>query len=163
MLKVIGSVLIISASFLIGNSKSRNLYKRRDFLKSFIVFLNSLSTNLRYETMDIFTTVSLCARDENLSYISIKENKQPFDQQWHQQILSLPSSLSLKKSDTELLKEFGNELGKTDIDGQLKHIELYKNLFQKELMSAEEDILNKSKLYKTMGLFAGISTTLMII
>ena len=92
LLKVIGSVLIISASFLIGNSKSRNLYKRRDFLKSFIVFLNSLSTNIRYETMDIFTTVSFCARDDNLSYISIKENTQPFDQQWHQQILSLPSS-----------------------------------------------------------------------
>ncbi len=163
LLKVIGSVLIISASFLIGNSKSRNLYKRRDFIKSFIVFLNSLSTNIRYEAMDIFTTVSACTRDGNLSYISKIENTEPFDMQWEQKILSLPSSLSLKKSDIELLKEFGNELGKTDVDGQLKHIELYKNLFQKELMSAEEDIKNKSKLYKTMGLFAGISTTLMII
>lgn len=113
--------------------------------------------------MDIFSTVSVCIRDENLSYISIKENTKPFDKQWKQQILSLPSSLSLNKSDIELLIEFGNELGKTDIDGQLKHIELYKNLFQKELMSAEEDIINKSKLYKTMGLFVGISTTLMII
>jgi len=163
LLKLIGSVLIISSAFLIGNSKSRKLYKRRDFLKSFIVFLNSLSTNIRYEAMDIFATVAVCKRDENLSYISIKENTQPFDKQWQQQILSLPNSLSLNKSDIELLIEFGNELGKTDIDGQLKHIELYINLFQKELMSAEEDIINKSKLYKTMGLFAGISTTLMII
>ena len=163
LLKIVGSALIISSAFLIGNSKSRKLYKRHDFLKSFIVFLNSLSTAIRYETMDIFLTISSCIRDENLSYISIKENTQPFDKQWQKQILSLPSSLSLKKSDIELLIEFGNELGKTDIEGQLKHIDLYKTLFNKELISAEEEILNKSKLYKIMGLFVGISTTLMII
>ncbi len=127
------------------------------------MFLTSLSTNIRYEATDIFTTISICARDENLSYISNIENNLPFDEQWQQKILSLPSSLSLTKSDIALLKEFGNELGKTDVDGQLKHIELYKNLFQKELVTAEEDIINKSKLYRIMGLFVGISTALMII
>lgn len=163
MFKIIGSILIISASFLIGYLKSKNLYSRRDFLKSFIVFLNSLATNIRYNSADIFTLVSMSARDDNISYISIEENDIPFDMQWKEKISSLPSSLSLNNSDKELLYEFGYELGKTDIDGQLKHIELYKNLFNKQLSSAEEDIIKKSKLYKTMGLFAGVSTALMII
>ena len=90
-------------------------------------------------------------------------HNQPFETAWSERIRLLPKSLSLKKSDKELLSEFGRELGKTDIDGQLKHIELYKTVFEKQLYSAEEEISKKSKLYKTMGLFAGISIALMII
>ena len=163
IVKIIGCILIVSSSFLIGYSKSKKLYLRRDFLKSFVVFLNSLSTNIRYDSADIFTTVSMSARNNDLTYISKLENNKPFDKQWQEKISSLPNTLALNKSDKELLSEFGNELGKTDIDGQLKHIEFYKNLFDNQLLAAEEDIISKSKLYKTIGLFAGISTALMII
>ena len=105
----------------------------------------------------------MSARNNDLTYISKLENNKPFDKQWQEKISSLPNTLALNKSDKELLSEFGNELGKTDIDGQLKHIEFYKNLFDNQLLAAEEDIISKSKLYKTIGLFAGISTALMII
>lgn len=164
-IKIIGSVLIVSACFLTGYSMARNLSVRRDFLKNLIVFLSSLSTNLRYNSSDIFTLVSLCARDDELSYFRFDDTliNQPFETMWAEKVSSLPKSLSLKKSDKELLYEFGRELGKTDVDGQLKHIELYKTVFEKQLSSAEEDINKKSKLYKTMGFFVGVSAVLVMI
>lgn len=164
-IKLIGCVLIVSACFLTGYTMSRNLFVRRDFLKSFIVFLSALSTNMRYNSSDIFTLVSLSVREEEMSFFKFDNtlHNQPFETAWSERIRLLPKSLSLKKSDKELLSEFGRELGKTDIDGQLKHIELYKTVFEKQLYSAEEEISKKSKLYKTMGLFAGISIALMII
>lgn len=164
-IKIIGSVLIVSACFLTGYSMARNLSVRRDFLKNLIVFLSSLSTNLRYNSSDIFTLVSLCARGDELSYFRFDDTliNQPFETMWAEKVSSLPKSLSLKKSDKELLYEFGRELGKTDVDGQLKHIELYKTVFEKQLSSAEEDINKKSKLYKTMGFFVGVSAVLVMI
>lgn len=164
-IKIIGSVLIVSACFLTGYSMARNLSVRRDFLKNLIVFLSSLSTNLRYNSSDIFTLVSLCARDDEMSYFRFDDTliNQPFETMWAEKVSSLPKSLSLKKSDKELLYEFGRELGKTDVDGQLKHIELYKTVFEKQLSSAEEDINKKSKLYKTMGFFVGVSAVLVMI
>lgn len=164
-IKLIGCVLIVSACFLAGYTMSRNLIVRRDFLKSFIVLLSSLSTNIRYYSSDIFALVSLSAKDEELSYFRFDDalHNQPFEISWDEKISLLPKSLSLKKSDKELLCEFGRELGKTDIDGQLKHIELYKTVFEKQLYSAEDEISKKSKLYKTMGLFVGISIALMMI
>ena len=109
---------------------SRNLFVRRDFLKSFIVFLSALSTNMRYNSSDIFTLVSLSVREEEMSFFKFDNtlHNQPFETAWSERIRLLPKSLSLKKSDKELLSEFGRELGKTDIDGQLKHIELYKTV-----------------------------------
>lgn len=164
ILKIIGAVLLVSACFFVGLSKSRALYRRRDFFKSFIVFLSTLETNLRYNCSDIFILVSLCAKSCELSYFIIDQSSdKPFVSVWNKIVSSLPSCLSLKNSDIELLLEFGSHLGKSDLDGQLKHVELYKEIFSNQLSLADEDINKKSKLYKTMGLFVGISTALLII
>ena len=77
-------------------------------------------------------------------------------------MLTIPKGYALKKSDTDLLLEFGSHLGKTDVEGQLKHIELYRQLFEKQLEAAEDAIAKKSKLYKTMGLFVGTAAALMM-
>ncbi len=77
-------------------------------------------------------------------------------------MLTIPRAYALTKADTDLILQFGAQLGKTDIDGQLKHIKLYKDFFKKQLDEAEEAIAKKSKLYKTMGLFAGSAAALMM-
>lgn len=162
-IKIIGCFLIVGASYLTGFQLSRSLHKRKDFLKSFGMFLTSLATNLRYNSEDIFTLVSSCARVEEMDIILPEKNKQAFEDAWHNKIKEIPKDYALTKSDKELLICFGFELGKTDTDGQLKHIELYKSVFEKQLLQAEEDVKSKSKLYQTMGLFIGITISLMII
>ena len=119
---------------------------------------------MRYNTSDIFTIVSASAKTNDLHYFSFQEKTgKPFEQLWIEKITDLPKSFSLKTADKDLLLQFGKELGKTDVEGQLKHIELYNTVFNKQLNSAEDEINKKSKLYKTMGLFVGISAALMMI
>lgn len=165
VLKITGAILLVSASFTIGCVFSKKLYSRRDFLKSLIVFISNLSTQLRYNSSDIFTIITLSAQISELEFFDFTDNElaQPFYEQWKEKIQLLPKSLSLNRSDIDLLTEFGLELGKTDIDGQLKHIELYNTIFEKQLNDAENAIIQKSKLYKTMGFFAGTAVALMII
>ncbi len=163
-LKIIGCILLVGATSAAGFQLSRRLYKRRDFLKAFLVFLSSLETNIRYNSADIFTLVTSCASDDNLSFLAPKNNKEDsFETQWKKNIDDIPKSIPVSKGDRQLLYEFGSYLGKTDVDGQLKHLELYKISFAKQLSLAESAITQKSKLYKTMGFFAGTALALMMI
>ncbi|MCD8026002.1 MAG: stage III sporulation protein AB [Clostridiales bacterium] len=162
--KIIGSCLVVGACFAAGCFFSKKLYNRRDFLKNFTVFLNSLSTHIRYESSDIFSLVSQSARESDLDYFvfSSYENRS-FSELWNEKLESMPMSFGVEKPDKKLLADFGKELGKTDVQGQEKHLELYKNIFSDRLSNAEEAIKQKSKLYKAMGFFAGAATVLMII
>lgn len=162
--KLIGAVLLIASSFSVGVSMSKSLYRRKAFIKSFIVFIDSLETHIRYNTDDIFKLVSMCSDSEELKCFEFfnKPPSEPFDKLWSKSVLTIPRAYALTKSDMDLLLQFGSQLGKTDIDGQIKHIKLYKDFFKKQLDDAEDAIVKKSKLYKTMGLFAGTAAALMM-
>lgn len=165
VLKIIGMVLIVFSGFTVGNYFSHNLYARRDFLNKLIVYLSNLSINIRYNSANIFSVSTLSADASNLECFKFENiaSNISFTEQWKNKINTLPKSHSLVPADTKLLNEFGFELGKTDIEGQLKHIEMYKLIFEKQLNDAEKDIKQKSKLYRTIGLFAGTTIALMII
>ncbi len=156
--------MLVSASFSAGYYMSKSLYRRRDFLSAFIVFLGTLSTEIRYSSDNIFTLVSRCASSDELNCFQPETVviTQPFKNIWNKCVLTIPKAYALKASDVNLLLEFGSQLGATDVEGQLKHIELYTQLFEKQLNSAEEAIAKKSKLYKTMGFFVGTAAALMM-
>lgn len=162
-LKIFGALLIAASGLMLGCSLSRKLNNRRDFLAKFAVFLNTLATGLRYSGDDIFTLVSLSAGDFAQLQIASRERGLPFEQVWEKKLSAFARQFSLTKQDVTLLKEFGEKLGKTDLEGQLKHIELYRTLFAKQLSQAEEAIAKKARLYKTLGLFGGVSAALMMI
>lgn len=163
-IKLFGCLLLVAASFSAGCYTAKSLYRRRDFLKSFIVFLGALATNIRYNSDDIFTAVSASAEGSGLNVFAA-DNKQtvPFDSFWSNCVGAIPKSNSLSKDDVRLLYDFGAQLGVTDIEGQLKHIHLYTKLFEKQLSDAEDAVSSKAKLYRTLGFFAGSAAALIMI
>ena len=133
-LKLLGCAAVALSGLAFGVMKSRSLYARRDSLKRVLVFLSSLATNIRYSSDEISSAVSAAAN----------------------------SSDAPNNSDKELLLGFGEKLGKTDLEGQLSHIELYRALFQKQIKEAEDDAQKKSRLYRTLGIFGGVSAAILI-
>lgn len=163
-LKILGGLLLVLSGFSAGWFCSKKLLMRKDFFRKFLSFVSNLSTQLRYSTSDIFTLVSFSANTSEFDFFEISEESgTPFYEIWSERVNEIPSKFGLKNSDRQLLLEFGEQLGKTDVDGQLKHLELYEALFKKQLMDAENEINKKSKLYKTMGFFVGTAAALMII
>ena len=53
VIKIIGCILLVSATTLMGFKKAQRLYKRRDFINDFLVFLDTLATNIRYSTDEL--------------------------------------------------------------------------------------------------------------
>ena len=87
----------------------------------------------------------------------------PFAVFWNSEVDRIPKKVGLNNSDKELLIEFGALLGTTDIDGQLKHLELYGSIFEKRLNDCQAEFRDKSRIYRALGLFGGISTALIIL
>lgn len=155
--------MLALASFSVGCMFSKKLYRRRDFLNKLTVFISMLSTNLRYNSSDIFTLIELSSKAADLPELSVPRTEKPFEFLWNEALESIPKSLSLAKGDYDLLSELGHQLGKTDTEGQLRHLELCQERLRVRLADAEDCITRKSKLYKTMGFFVGASAAILLL
>ncbi len=158
-LKLAGALLLSLAGLAAGCALVRRLRLRKRFLRDFIAFLTALETNLRWRCDDIFTLVN----SSQELFALPADSSSPFEQVWEKYTAPLSRRFCLKREDALLLGELGAGLGKTDAEGQLAHLALYKTLFCKQLAAAEEELQSKAKLYRTLGLFAGMSAALMMI
>ncbi len=162
MIKCIGIVLIIAFFFSAGVYLSLRLKNRYEFLSLFREFLSSLKTNIRYNGGEIFELIERSMPLAIVEYFK-SENYSGMDIYWDRCIKNIPKNAALKREDISLIAEFGKTLGTTDIEGQLNHIELYKELISSNINNSIEEIKQKSKLYKMLGLFSGIAAALLLI
>ena len=158
-LKIIGGFLLAAAGLGFGCARARRLAIRREFLGRVLTFISCLSTELRYRNDDIFSLVNSCGELFQVSQIG----SSPFYSSWRARIGKLRRRWSLTPRDMDLLDELGSRLGTTDSEGQLTHLAHYKALFERQLAEARADAEQKTKLYKTLGLFAGVSAAIMLL
>ena len=163
LLKLTGCALIALTGFGAGCMLTKKLGARSDFFGKFCVFISLLQTRIRYDSADIFTLVSCCAEGAGLECFESAEETLPFADFWNSEIEKIPKKTGLNNSDKELLSEFGSALGTTDIEGQLKHLGLYGEIFQNRLSECETALKDKSRIYRALGLFGGISTAIIIL
>ena len=163
VIKLIGCLLIASSGFFTGCVLTQRLKNRRDFYDKFCVFISLLQTQIRYNSADIFSLVILSAKGSGLEIFEAPEINLPFTSFWENSLNTIPKKYGLNNSDKELLYEFGSALGTTDIEGQLKHLGLYGEIFQNTLSECENALKDKSRIYRALGLFGGISTAIIIL
>ena len=161
LLKIIGCLLMVLTGTAAGWSCAVRLKRRRDFLLRFRGFLSAMTTGLRYRNADIFTLTAQSARQAGLPLVAESADK-PFAQEWERVVSRIPRSFSLREEDVSLLLRFGAQLGKTDLDGQLRHLSLTASELEALITESEDAMSRKSKLYKTLGFFAGASTAILL-
>lgn len=76
---------------------------------------------------------------------------------------SLKKELSLESEDMEIIRNFTDALGVTDTEGQISNCNLYFELMNKQLLSAEDKEKSSGRLYKILGFSLGLVITLMIV
>ena len=163
VIKLTGCLLIAAAGFFTGCILTQRLKNRRDFYDKFCVFISLLQTQIRYNSADIFSLVISSARGSGLELFDTPKTDVPFTVFWVNSLNTMPKKYGLNNSDKELLSEFGSALGTTDIEGQLKHLGLYGEIFQNRLSECENELKDKSRIYRALGLFGGISTAIIIL
>lgn len=70
---------------------------------------------------------------------------------------------NMKEDDIGIIKNLGRLLGKTDIEGQLNEIKLVNNFLDTQIRTAEDEKNKNEKMYRTLGIVAGMTITILLI
>ncbi len=149
LMKILGAVLLCVTGTAIGINALSHLKKRADALDWYykaIALIGSRIGGTAAELYDIMGTIF----DSN-KYLSLSR---PFKVEFNKDGLNL--------EDTRTLAEFFGELGSGGIDSEVKRCEMYSNILYNRYKSAREEYIQKSKLYKMLGLFGGLSVAIII-
>ncbi len=164
MMKIIGGLLVISASGLLGIVFSYRLslrYKEITNLRRFIQML---------ETEVIYGATPLPAALRNISnkaegylrrfFLKISEglidrSYYTVGDAWADSAETVLMQSSLQRSDIELIKSFGNILGCSDREDQKKHFQLFYLQLKHQEDAAMEEIKKSAKMYRSLGFLLG--------
>lgn len=160
-------LLIFIITSYIGFVISRKYTNRVKQLKELKLKLLELKNKMKftYEPLgSIFFELSKSG-EEKISYAfkEVYENmkKKPLKQSWNDAFSS--EFLSLTKEDREIIKELGNLLGKTDLDGQVSKLEVTDLFIDMQIEKGEKERLKNEKMYKSLGVIFGIALVIILI
>lgn len=147
---------------------SRKLSMRVRFLQQYLQFISCIETEIRYSQRVLSEIISEYKNESEFKnfLIEVKENlklRANFSDAWTESVHKIPDSYGLLKQDKELISEFGQELGSTDVDGQIALCSLNKSLISSILNAAKEEKTKKSKLYFMLGTSFGMCIAVILL
>lgn len=153
---------MITACALTGQWISLGLKKRIESLEQIKIMIQFFETQLNFcRTPVLDLLLKAEKRFDNRSFKFIKmcrdicDEGRSFSDAWENAVCSfIPSGFT--KKDKEFLISFGNQLGRTDLEGQTAICRLYDSLFDEQLIAAKEDLRRKGSLYSGLGLAGGL-------
>lgn len=167
IIKYIILILILITCSIIGMTISQKYKKRELELKEMKTALNMFKSKIKYtyETIpDTFMEISAnfsCNISNIFKNASLKMKEDNAGNAWNNAIDNTYSYMN--KEDRNVLKSLSKMLGKTDLEGQLQEIELTDNFLNYQIEKAEIERQKNEKLYKTLGIVAGIGFVIVLI
>ena len=166
--KFIGAVIVIITTITLGISKSREFENRVHYLENMQLCILQLENEIRYTQTPIFDALKRVS-ETTLPVISKLFNnasKQGTKGEtvcaiWTKAVNDISAELFCE--DSELFVSLGDCLGTTDLEGQIKSIELFKNKLNQHLQTAKEVCDKNKKLYKNLGLYSGLLITVLLL
>lgn len=171
MVKIIGSILVILATALIGFDLSARLEKRKKALADFheaLVILrgeisfaaNPLPTAFLHIAQQMPSLVGQFFRDVGET---TQENSFAIQKSWCGLLEEYKKPLYLTEQDTEVLTSFAGMLGKTNQDNQVKHIQNTLVKLEMQLTQAQESCGKNRRVYQSVGVLSGMLLAILLI
>lgn len=169
MLKTIGLLLLILTGIGGGAAASAELNRRAGFLDTACRLIGWLAVRIRYTAAPIGEVLSQAADNGEFSRLSflpeavrrLEEGSSP-EEAWGS-ALTPEKTVGLRESDREILKNFGRELGRSDVEGQLAHCEAFEAILKEQARAARAEAVSKGKLYLTLGVAGGLCVALILL
>ncbi len=167
VLKNLILIVIFLISTYIGFLKSKEYTDRIDELKKYENALNMFKAKIEFTyapIKEIFENISksIYENKNNIFKMTIENlNTEDISKVWKLSVENYNGKF--KKEDKEIIKMFGNLLGKTDKNGQISEIVLSQNFIMTQIEKAESERLKNGKLYKSMGVIVGLGIIIIFI
>ncbi len=170
--KIIGICLILCSSTAIGFECSSRLKERIGELESIRKLLLMLRGEIKYSHSTLSEAFYTIGKRLKSSYgvflLKAAEEMDSMEGQtlaqiWENCVNGELKESALKKEDKEKLIHLGSQLGYLDTEMQISTIELYLEQVQEEIKNATENFKRNGKLYRTLGVMAGIFLVILMI
>lgn len=171
VVRIGGLISVIGICISIGNLIAKGYSNRVRNILDFITVLNIMHTKIRYnqEVLEnIFIDVQKeITRDVGKIFyeVGIRYNDRNDDisKIWTDVIEEHFKDLDLVFEDERILIDFGLSLGKSDIEGELRNIEVTIEKLKSQLTYAKDLRDKYSKVYQTLGTLSGIAIAVILI
>lgn len=150
LIKVIGFCFIVCATTLFGISLSKDLKGRMQSLNWFVNLTDEVAEKIRYSSAELPQIVRSIYNYD--TYLSVDE---PFR--------VYLKNTGLDNDDKRMIEEFFAGLGLGDTESQIKRCGIYKRQLLRRYENADRQYIEKSKLYKKLGFFGGLTIVIILI
>lgn len=172
LIKALGSVLIMISSTLIGLLMAGKYKTRVQQLKGIQSHFQMIETEIFYTATPIIEVIEKLSRQSQqpLSnvYEEINKNLKKKEGEslgtiWENAFERQKNYTQFIKEDLEVIYFFGNILGTSDRQSQIKNAKLVQSQLKKLEEYAEKDWVKNEKLFRNLGILSGISIVIILI
>ena len=159
-MKFLGAVLLVASGLLAGLAGAARLKRRARLLLDLKTLLQAFQTGIRYAAESL---AGLVLENQASRFCRLAERDSQFLSDPAGALERAGVALLQEPGDVELYLGFVRGLGVSDTQGQLEHIALYRALLEPRLEQARADAAQKSRVLVALGLFGGITLSLLLL
>lgn len=171
MLKLFGAIIIIAATTWCGFEAARNLSERTRQLRALKSALQSLEAEIMYGHTPLHEAARRLAAQlaKPLSQFfetfakKITETETTVKEAWEVSLQEIWKWTALKQEEFEIMKQFGETLGRHDRNSQQKQIRLTLAHLEREEQDARDKQMKYERMVKSLGFLAGLLLTILFI
>lgn len=171
MIKFFGAILIIAAATWAGFEGAKYVAERPKQLRQLKVALQSLEAEIMFGHTPLHEASQRLARQlsKPLSELFAKFSKKLSETEttvreaWEESLNAVWKKTALKKGEYEIMRQFGETLGRHDRYSQQKHIQLALAHLAHEEQDAYEKQSKYEKMFKSLGFLSGLLIVILFI
>lgn len=171
LFKIIGSLIVLISSSLLGYTYSQRCSKRPRELRTLQGMLQIFENEISFLSnvlVDAFTRIYRC-NDSSVSlfFKSTVDNLRGdkglnASEAWTNAIKDNIHRTSLNREDEEILISFGKMLGSSDLEGQIKNIRITVNQLNLQEQKAEAHREKNETMYRNLGILGGLAIIIIL-
>lgn len=170
--KAAGCVLVLTATSILGSKAAYELgqcYEQMRQLEFLMIRLRSEMLYARTCLGDVFLSLENEFPDPFSSWMRLmcremeKRQGSSFSEIWRDSAVRCLTDSGLPEKDRTRLADLGSQLGEADLDIQIRAVDLYLEELRRSMEDMREEMRNKQKLFRCMGIVAGLFITVFLI
>lgn len=154
---------------MMGAYASWGLKKRCELLKTAVLMFSETENLLKHNSATVYEILTFLSADKRFSgYAFIVKAGElcsgkgySFGEAWQNAVRNDPPMFA-EKSDIELIASAGNFLGRQELEAQLSALGYLKRRLEEDIVTAEENLQGKGKLYRSLGVLSGAFLSVML-
>lgn len=164
MLKIVGSIMIITSSVMVGMHFKNGLASRVKSLEEFVYLLDFISREIGINLTEI-PDIFLDFKGRSISNLNhfiralndkIASDDESFTFKWINSIDEYKDDLGLMDEDIRVLNQLGSVFGRYTATEQLKSIKYAKKSLEYNLKTSKAELMQKGNVYKVTSVCIGI-------